>query len=290
MKNIAILLISFMFFSFSGPASVEAPKAIPENNVFNPAPADDKDNSKDKMSVTESDFNQMIKIFYRLYASAVKTRAGVPLEIRADWGNSTVNAYATREVDSWVIHLYGGMARAEGMTKDSLALIICHELGHHLGGAPRTFLYDRWPSAEGQADYWASSKCLKKYYAYLAAEAIASHEAIPEKVVASCASTYKNPEEVTVCLKTMLATMDFSNFVNNLPDTRYATSILARDNREVKGTNTNDYPRPQCRIDTLFQGALCTISADTITSDDDAKVGHCNDTTVGTRPRCWYRP
>lgn len=41
--------------------------------------------------------------------------------------------------------------------------MLCHELGHHLGGAP--FKPDiSWMSTEGQADYFSGSTCLKKIW------------------------------------------------------------------------------------------------------------------------------
>ena len=48
--------------------------------------------------------------------------------------------------------------------------MICHEVGHHLGGAPFMPKYyeDYYlfrGSSEGQADYYATSNCLKKWFA-----------------------------------------------------------------------------------------------------------------------------
>ncbi len=241
--------------------------------------------------VTEHDFNTVTKILHKIYAPVVLEKAQVPLIMNATWGDDTVNAYATREVESWTVHVAGGIARAKGMTKDSLALIVCHEIGHHLGGAPRTFLYEGWPSAEGQADYWATSKCLKNYYAELKNEELSINENIPDKVIKDCSNVYKNVTELKVCIRTMLASISFAHFLNNLPDAKVTVSIDATDARQVKGTNTNDYPRAQCRIDTLYQGALCSIGSNVATSETDAKIGHCNDVNrPGTRPRCWYKP
>lgn len=40
------------------------------------------------------------------------------------------------------------------MTRDGLALVICHELGHHFGGAPKsTVPLKKWNSYKGQVDY-----------------------------------------------------------------------------------------------------------------------------------------
>ncbi len=55
-----------------------------------------------------------------------------------------------------------------GNSKDQLNLdqflfIYCHELGHFVGGAPYKKNHgSEWASTEGQADYWATSVCLRK--------------------------------------------------------------------------------------------------------------------------------
>lgn len=240
-------------------------------------------------SLTKEEFLEIAKTIEKLYRLAIFEKGGVPLVVEADWSDETVNAFAYREADRWVVQIAGGMARAKFMTKHSLALILCHELGHHLGGAPRSFLYDGWPSAEGQADYWATSKCLKKYYKTLGHDDILKDE-IPKKAADSCMKVYRNPTDARVCNLTMRATQHFANFLNGLSNVKYPVSLESSDDRQVKGTNTNDYPRPQCRIDTLFQGALCSISSDVATSDYDDKIGHCNDSSsLGARPRCWFR-
>lgn len=283
MKNLEFLVLLSFLFSTSLWAKVPA---IPENDWSIPPLR-----VKDLDAVTEHEFNVVTQILYKIYAPKIKEKGNVDLVMNADWKDATVNAFATREVGTWTVHVAGGIARAKGMTKDSLALIVCHELGHHLGGAPRTFLYDGWPSAEGQADYWASSKCLKNYYNELKNEEVILDINIPEKVINQCSYVYKTYAEIKVCVRTMMASLDFAHFLNSLPDVKIPVSLDGSDTRQVKGTNTNDYPRPQCRFDTLYHGALCDIAYDVATSETDAKIGHCNDIAKpGTRPRCWYKP
>lgn len=283
MKIIEFLTYITLLFSTSGWA--KAP-AIPENGWSIPSVR-----VKDFVGVSEHDFNVVTSTLHKLYAPKIKEKGNVEFVMNADWQDATVNAYATREVATWTVHVAGGIARGKGMTKDSLALIVCHEIGHHLGGAPRTFLYDGWPSAEGQADYWASSKCLKNYYKELANEEIKLDSTIPEKIISECSFNFKAYSEIKVCVRTLLASLDFANFLNALPDAKAPVSLDASDTRQVKGTNTNNYPRPQCRFDTLYQGALCDVGSDVATSDSDAKIGHCNDISKpGARPRCWYKP
>jgi hypothetical protein len=71
------------------------------------------------------------------------------------WASQTVNAQAWRSGDIRRVTLYGGMVRHSLVSMRGLALILAHETGHHLGGEP----FDpelRWPTWQGQADYWAA--------------------------------------------------------------------------------------------------------------------------------------
>jgi hypothetical protein len=261
-------------------------KIIPENELNNPPLI-----IKDFDTVSEYDFNVITSTLYKLYAPIIEEKSGLKFVMMADWQDGAVNAYATRTPDAWNVHINGGIARAKGMTTDGLALIICHEIGHHLAGAPRTFLYDGWPSAEGQADYFATSKCLKKYYAQLSVEGFAIDNSIPEKVLMDCNGVYKNLADLKICVRSQMAALDFAHFLNSLPDVRTPVLLESTDPKVVKGTNMNDYPKPQCRFDTLYQGSLCSLNSDVATSETDAKIGHCNDESKpGTRPRCWYKP
>ena len=156
MKRGLFLVLLFFFINSFGTAFSNG---IRDNDLSTPPLM-----IKGTNAVTEHQFNTVIKLLYNIYAPVIEDLHGVRLVMNADWRDATVNAYATREIETWTVHVAGGIARAQGMTQDSLALIVCHEIGHHLGGAPRTFLYEGWPSAEGQADYWASSKCMKKYF------------------------------------------------------------------------------------------------------------------------------
>lgn len=259
---------------------------IPENDLNNPPVI-----IKDFDTVSEYDFNVVTSTLYKIYAPIIEEKSGLKFVIIADWQDGAVNAYATRSVDAWNVHINGGIARAKGMTVDGLALTVCHEIGHHLGGAPRTFLYEGWPSAEGQADYFATSKCLKKYYAQLSVESFSLQNDIPDKVLLDCNHVYTNLADLKICVRSQVAALDFAAFLNSLPDVRSPVMLGATDSKVVKGTKTNDYPGPQCRFDTLYQGSLCDVKPDVASSETDAKIGYCNDETrAGTRPRCWYKP
>lgn len=75
--------------------------------------------------------------------------------------DSGVNAEIVKTVSGPVITVLGGMIRHPLMSKNVLSLLLCHELGHYLGGPP---LKSRngWSSTEGQADYYAGEKCARE--------------------------------------------------------------------------------------------------------------------------------
>jgi hypothetical protein len=279
--------IILCLFLLSIASTVFGAKVIPENDLNNPPLI-----IKDFDTISEHDFNLVTGVLFKIYAPIIEDLSGLKFNMIADWQDGTVNAYATRSVDSWNIHINGGIARAKGMTTDGLAIIVCHEIGHHLGGAPRTFLYGGWPSAEGEADYFATSKCLKKYYAQLSVdESFAIDSSIPEKVILDCNTVYKNLADLKICVRSQKASLDFAHFLNLLPGARNLVMLGTPDTKVVKGTIFNEYPKPQCRFDTLYQGSLCSVHSNVATSETDAKIGHCNDESKpGTRPRCWYKP
>ena len=52
-----------------------------------------------------------------------------------------------------------------GNSERDLVTTICHELGHHFGGAPMFSDSYEWSSCEGQADFWLGNlECLRKYW------------------------------------------------------------------------------------------------------------------------------
>ena len=163
-ESLTYLIVLIVFLSAS--AFALEISVIPDNYLSIPPVLTSRMQLKslNQQPVTEEDFNIITKKIHKLYAPMIKEKYNVELIIETDWLSPVVNANASREENVWKVHVAGGMARAKGMSKEALTLVVCHELGHHLGGAPRSHLYGGWPSAEGQADYWATSKCLKNYY------------------------------------------------------------------------------------------------------------------------------
>jgi hypothetical protein len=82
------------------------------------------------------------------------------LIITVDSLSQRVNADINVKGNEIVIQIMGGMLMHPEMKPEVLQLLLCHELGHFLGGAP---LKSRkgWSSTEGQADYFSGLYCAR---------------------------------------------------------------------------------------------------------------------------------
>ena len=180
------------------------------------------------------------------------------------------------------------------MTEDLLAFVACHEMGHHLGGAPQKPMKP-WSSAEGQADYFAATKCMRKYMqeddnVYM----ISQREVSPPLLVTQkCSSHFTRAREVAICQRTSLAALAMAKIAHQL---RFGQGLAPHfespDLSKVETTNYGE-PSPQCRLDTAFQGALCSKGDDEDFHPAHFERGACTQSQgheEGVRPRCWYRP
>ncbi|MGZ3808169.1 MAG: hypothetical protein ACXVCE_08790, partial [Bacteriovorax sp.] len=125
--------------------------------------------NKSLSGLSEMDFNQILDRVQAEMGPEIKKRLNKDLIIERKWSDPTVDAFATRDdANNPVIVMNGGLARHPQMTKDGFLLLVCHEIGHHLGGAPKvlrgTSGLRGWSSAEGQADYYATTKCLPRFF------------------------------------------------------------------------------------------------------------------------------
>jgi len=259
---------------------------IEENDMFIPVDA------KNLGGITEEQFNDVITKIETIYSPIVSNMGG-KLNIARKWTDGTVNANASRKFGgTWHVNMYGGLARHETITQDGFALVLCHELGHHLGGAPKVgnFLM-KWASNEGQSDYFASLKCLRKAFLNDNNSEIVSAMTIPATLKKECTTTYKNKDEQNVCMRIGMAGMSVANLFASMRN----ASTPSFDTPDPKVVTTTDHAHPayQCRLDTYFQGAICDISFNDDVSQKDETVATChgaNGHTKGLRPLCWFKP
>ena len=204
----------------------------------------------------------------------------------------------------WEVRLLnrGAYARFPGATPDALALVLCHELGHHLGGAPLASGGGggaRPLSSEGQADYFAASKCLKRYFAADDNQAAVRGLEVPPSAARACAGAFADPEEDAVCRRGAAAALAYIRLLFESdgldPAAPGRPSFATPDPAVAPSTLTDGYPGRQCRLDTLMAGLLCKRPADEPFSDLDPFQGACarsrgRDVPAGARPLCWFNP
>jgi len=79
------------------------------------------------------------------------------------WASRTRNAQAFVWDGRKSVRLYGGIARHAGISIATIAWILAHETGHHLGGYPYHPHFP-WISSESRADDWATSVGLETVF------------------------------------------------------------------------------------------------------------------------------
>lgn len=206
--------------------------------------------------ITEQQFHDTIDGVTKHYASVMPGQ----LVVNYRWTDNIVNASAQQIGNKWVLNMYGGLARA--VSQDGFALVVCHELGHHMGGYPY-YEGDTWAASEGQADYWATQVCARKM-------------------------GWDNQRIVQ-------ASIDLAKL---LAGGQSAVDVNTPDPRKVTTTYTS-HPNAQCRLDTYYQGSKCPVTArhgfivgrglpsgiHTLQAYHEALANSCD-----TRPRCWFAP
>jgi hypothetical protein len=269
---------------------------LPENNMYIPV-------GKAFGGITEAQFNNAIDRVINLYAPIVSNMGG-KLVVEKKWTDGTVNAYAQQSGTTWKVSMFGGLARHETITEDGMSLVVCHEVGHHIGGAPKIgsrtsggwwgggASASNWASNEGQADYFATLKCLRKTFLNDDNASIVRSLGAPQSLVDACnKANSNNRADSDLCVRVGMAGKSVSNLFSALsktPETKFETP----DSRVVNSTN-DAHPAAQCRLDTYFQGAICEIAFNEDVSQSDEVKGTCHPTLghkIGLRPLCWFKP
>lgn len=250
-------------------------------------------NAKRVGGITEEQFHSVIDIYEDLYTPIFK-EMGAKLDVVRKWEDGTVNAFAQQIGSTWRISMFGGLARHETITADGFALVVCHELGHHIGGAPRKISpwTSPWASNEGQADYFATLKCLRRAWQSDNNQEIVGSMEIPSALSKACSRQHLWNADYYICVRGGMAGLSVSKLFQALRRQTTEPRFDTPDPKVVTRTNDN-HPATQCRMDTYFQGALCEadwredVSASSeVTATCHASLGH----TTGLRPLCWFKP
>jgi len=280
--------LSLFFLSLllipEGKACVGGKGFLPQNNWKIPV------NYKARSEVDESKFNEVINKISSVYSPIIQGKGG-SLVVERLWNDATVNAYALRQGNQWIVRMYGGLARHGEITSDGFALVMCHEVGHHIGGVPRYPGQNGWASNEGQSDYFAATKCLRRVWRNDNNEEVISRLGIPNDLKLKCESEWGNSSDQALCKRIGMAGLSTSRMFAVLSNGRMP-AFISPDTNQVSQT-LDGHPPYQCRLDTYFHGGLCPVSYEEEIGQSNPNVGTCNrasNSELGSRRLCWYSP
>lgn len=142
------------------------------------------------------------------------------LVIRLESMSPRVNAEILKEKEVVSIIVWGGMLSHPKLSPTVLTLLLCHELGHFLGGPP---LKSRngWSSTEGQSDYYSTSECMKEIGDTTEAQFIEAAKALTSIYAQVTGQAQPSPDR---CEEQSVSRINYG------------------------------YPSAQCRLDTLLAG------------------------------------
>ncbi len=281
LSSIAALIMGGAVMSSS--AATVCKGFLPPNDLKIPV------GSKDAKGIQQEQFNSVLDTIQKIYGPVIAARGGV-LQINRLWTDATVNASAQQQGKRYILNMYGGLARHEAVTMDGFALVACHELGHHLGGAPKKGY--SWASNEGQADYYANLKCLRTVFSDSTSSAFTRSAAGDELARKDCDQAFQNAQDRAICFRSAMAGKSVSTLFMALHQDQVEPSFDTPDT-SVVSSMYNDHPATQCRMDTYLQGSICTQPVDAQLSDTDPVPGTCTRSggfAAGFRPLCWYKP
>lgn len=280
MKSARALIFLFIVGLSSNLYSNTRINCFPENGMFIPTYIEGS-------GITWEQYEEAIKRVQNEYSPDFKSM-GRKLEIISAWRDAEVQAYASSQGKTDQVTVNGGMARFPFMTADALTLVICHELGHHIGGAPQALFYNG-KTIEGQADYFATLKCMRRIFSHDDNRRFLSDDTIDPQIRKECKTSFSFEREIAICHRSALASlvMGYVNAgVHRQENPKFNTPDQTRAEHLFTG-----HPNSQCRLDTYMAGVFCPVQTSLELSSLDLDIGACSrwyGQKRGVRPLCWY--
>lgn len=242
-----------------------------------------------RQSVDEARFHAILD---KLYATHIGFFAlnGARLRIDRDWIDGTANAFADREGMTFTIEAFGGLARHPLVTEDAFTLLLCHEMGHHLGGFP-VGMPGAWPSSEGQSDYFSTLSCLRRMFLDEDNAAALAGKPLDPALLDRCARSFPGKRiEQLICVRSGLAAMSAVQFFYSF-DRRGPVPSFSKPDPTIVNRTQSAHPTPACRLDTMMAGALCPTDLRTNPDPHNPFIGACSSHfhPPGARPPCWFK-
>ena len=280
---LAVTLMSSIGYSQAVFSSQES-RFIPENDMYIP------EDIRGVGGISKAKFSLILDKVYRIYTPLL-SKAGFTLKMFNYWSDGRVNASSSRSGNILNIFMFGGLARHESINYEAMVLATCHELGHHLGGYPKKASAGlTWSTAEGGSDYFASLKCMRKYFATEDNAAVLKKKSaeLDPFAVSRCQQAFAGTKDRLICMRSSLGAQSMANFFASTgPGFQYKFNTPSTYKPSV---TIMSYPNDQCRLDTYFAGMLCSVSDSLNLGNTDPKAGACyrGQHQVGFRPQCWF--
>ncbi len=259
-------------------------------------------------NMTKQEFMDVIEKARKFYEPIVASHGG-KLVINAKWDDDTLNAYAQQFFGTWSVNMFGGLARHPEMTLDGFAMVLCHELGHHLAG----FTFRKgfggfggtWAANEGQSDYFAAQSCARELWKDEVAVNATFATEIPETAVESCDRVWESEEDRNLCYRVNAGGESLARVLSALAEDEVVPDFETPSTSQVSKIDDN-HPQAQCRLDTTYAASLCVAEfnpelipgkakSDPFGQEAEKESAEYSCTAYrqfvdGLRPRCWYKP
>lgn len=297
-RNFALSFFIAVVFSFNTSLISKADQTfLPENNLH----LQNKFGAASQ--ITEEQFNAVIDRAIDYFKPFADIHAATLTSIKK-WSSATVNATAQRKANAWSITMYGGLARRPEISVDGFMLVVCHELGHHLGGFAFRAEGD-WASSEGQSDYFSTQACARVMWEKEKEENALHRETVAPAAKQACDRTWKEEGEQNLCYRITDAGLGLGKLLMQVTNEMKVPAYDTPDATVVTRSSVT-HPNAQCRLDTYLAGALCKTQFDlkvipgldhadgqsSIAAEQEAVNASCSKSqghTDGLRPACWFK-
>ncbi|NJL24618.1 MAG: hypothetical protein HC902_05235 [Calothrix sp. SM1_5_4] len=246
--------------------------------------------------VTKAEFDAVLDTIEKHYAPIFQSK-GAQLQVNRLWSDASVNASAEQRGRTWILNMYGGLARHPIMTKDGFLMVACHEIGHHVGGAPKIagwFGTPDWASNEGASDYFATLRCMRELMPDDENERFVRENSIDPFVRRKCEELYNTQAEENLCMRTGTAGMVGGLMFQTLRKEPNPPRLRHSGPERCQPDRTMDHPGTTMPPGHLLPGArFCVHDRGVELSDRNPNQGTCSEANGqrdGIRPRCWFKP
>jgi hypothetical protein len=290
-KALIAPLFATLLSTTAAAAAAPVSTFMPENNL-------DLEDGLVAGGLNKAQFDAVITRVENIFRPLIKSKFGATLTVERRFDDPTVNAFANQLSDTqWEVHMFGGLARRPEVTEDGFAMVLCHEIGHHIGGFPFVGPQD-FAADEGQADTFATGVCAAKVLTRDTRRDAEARANIPAGQRALCDATNRTTASRNVCYRATLAGKSLADLLGALEGGTVSFDVT--DPNVVTETD-HEHPAAQCRLDTYVAAALCGASKwndalipgkrfrdrNSRAAQTEAFQHSC---TAGAqaRPRCWF--